>query len=130
MDIIKEATVWVSKKLAGPYEYKENHYQNTLSYALQKRGCVVSAEENLTYTIQDGEHHVVIGYGRMDLKIITPDSKVFILELKVAETLKYLKSYSGQLRRYLRHYPHAAVGVLIVFNSTPVPNILQLGTKV
>ena len=100
MQKITEAANWVSQKLAGPYEYKENHYQNLLIYALQKRGYVISTEENLTYTIQDGKHSVVIGYGRLDLKVIAPDGEVFILELKVAETLKYSLYMSWVTRQW------------------------------
>ncbi len=124
MQKIVEASNWVSQKLAGPYEYKENHYQNLLKYALQKRGLIISTEENLTYTIKDGKNSVVIGYGRLDLKVISPAGEVFILELKVAETLKYLKSYKAQLRRYLQHY--AARGILVVFSSGGNPLVLHV----
>ena len=124
MEKITEAANWVSQKLAGPYEYKENHYQNLLIYALQKRGYVISTEENLTYTIKDGKNSIVIGYGRLDLKVISPAGEVFILELKVAETLKYLKSYKAQIRRYLQHYE--ARGALIVFSSSGNPLVLHV----
>ena len=124
MEKITESANWVAQKLAGPYEYKENHFQNLLIYALQKRSFVISTEENLTYTIQDGKHSVVIGYGRRDLKVISPAGEVFMLEVKVAETLKYLKSYKAQLRRYLQHYP--AKGALIVFSSSGNPLVLHV----
>ncbi len=125
MQTIIEASNWVAQKLAGNFEYKENHYQNLLIYALQKRNFVISTEENLTYTILDGKNSVVIGYGRMDLKVICPAGEVFILELKVAETLKYLKSYKAQLRRYLQHYE--ARGALVIFNSSGNPMVLPVG---
>ncbi len=124
MDKITEASNWVAQKLAGNCEYKETHFQSLLIYALQKRGYVISTEENVTYSIQDGDHTVVIGYGRMDLKVISPSGEVFILELKVAETLKYLKSYKAQLRRYLQHY--SARGALVVFNSSGNPLVLHV----
>ena len=60
MQVITEASNWTASKLAGPYEYKENHYQNLLIYALQKRGCIISTEENLTYSIKDGKNTVVL----------------------------------------------------------------------
>ena len=125
---ITEAANWVSSKLSGRFEYKENHYQNTLIYALQKRGWVVSQEENITYSILDGKNTVVLGYGRIDLKVISPTGTVHILELKVAESLKYLSSYKAQLRRYLRHYPHPARGVLIVFNSISKPLVEHMSS--
>ncbi len=124
MQKITEASNWVSQKLAGPFEYKENHYQNLLLYALMKRGFITSTEENITYKIQDGKNSVVIGYGRMDIKATSPAGEVFILELKVAETLKYLKSYKAQLRRYLQHYE--ARGALVVFSSTGNPLVLNV----
>ncbi len=90
---------------------------------MQKRGCIISTEENLTYSIKDGANKVVFGYGRLDLKVIIGD-EVFIIELKRADSLKYLISYKAQLRRYLQHYN--VRGALVVFNSTNKPFVYHM----
>ena len=126
MEQITDAANWVSAKLRGPYDYTEKNYQTLLIYALQKRKFITSSEENITYTIQDGAIDIVIGYGRLDLKVIAPDGDVYILELKQAETLSKLKSYKAQLKRYLRHCQ--ARGALIVFNSTKNPYVLNINS--
>ena len=128
MDKIREACIWAAKKLDGGFDYKETHYQTVLGYALQKRGFVISSEENIEYAIIDSGHRIVIGYGRLDLKVITPAGDTWILELKCATNLKYLTQYRAQLRRYLKHSKYEVQGALIVFNNTTsvhIENILQ-----
>ena len=117
MDHITAAATWVSKKLIGGYDYKENHYQTLLIYALQKRGFNVSSEENLEYSTMDGGNKIVFGFGRMDLKVTSPDGTTWIVELKAVDNLKYVRQYQNQIRRYLKHYTPKVDGILIVFNN-------------
>ena len=79
MNTIREACLWTAAKLDGQYDYKETHYQTCLMYALQKRGFICNSEENVEYSIMDGEHKLVFGYGRIDLKVITPTGDTWIL---------------------------------------------------
>ena len=120
MGRISEAANSVALKLQGGYEYKETHYQKLLTFYLQKQGFIVSTEENITYSINAENCNVVIGYGRLDIKVIDPTTnRHIIIELKVSDSLKYLKSYQAQLKRYLRHYRQESTdGVLIVFSQT------------
>ena len=125
---ITEAANTVAEQLLGKkhsYEYKETHYQKLLTHYLQAQGFYVSTEENITYSINDGKHDIVLGYGRLDIKLIDPVTQNhYIIELKVADTLKYLKSYRAQLLRYLRHYrDFPTVGLLIVFSQTTKPYV-------
>ena len=76
----------------------------------------------------DGNRRIIIGYGRLDLKVITPAGDTWILELKCATNLKYCTQYRAQLRRYLKHSRDDVQGALIVFNNTDsvhIENILQ-----
>ena len=125
---ITDAANSVAEKLLGKahsYEYKETHYQKLLTHYLQENGFFVSTEENITYSINDGRHDIVLGYGRLDIKLIDPVTQNhYIIELKVADTLKYLKSYRAQLLRYLRHYrDFPTAGFLIVFSQTTKPYV-------
>jgi len=123
MQRITDAANTVAEKLKGGFEYKETHYQKLLAFYLQENDFIVSTEENITYSINDGKYDIVIGYGRLDIKLIdTVTEKHFIIELKVADSLKYLKSYRAQLKRYLRHYSKESTdGALIVFGQLTKP---------
>ena len=128
MEKIREACKWTAEKLAGGYDYKETHHQSVLTYALQKRGFVVSNEENIEYSIMDGERRIVFGYGRLDLKVITPNGSTWILELKCVPNMKYTTAYRAQLRRYLKHSKEDVQGALVIFNNTDevfIEKILQ-----
>ena len=128
MEKIRQAGIWTAAKPDGGFDYKENHYQTILGYALMKRGFVVSSEENLEYSIMDGDKRIVFGFGRLDLKVTGPNGRTWILELKCVSNLKYCEAYRSQLRRYLEHTRERVEGVLIVFNNTEsvhMENILQ-----
>ena len=128
MDKIREACIWTAAKLDGGFDYKENHYQTILGYALMKRGFIVSSEENIEYSIMDGDKRIVFGFGRLDLKVTCPNGRTWILELKCVSNLKYCATYRSQLRRYLEHTREPVEGVLIIFNNTEsvhMENMLQ-----
>ena len=130
MEKITEAANWVSQKLAGPYEYKENHYQSVLAYHLQQKGYITSTEEQINYAFKDHTTgaKVMFGHGRMDIKVTCPIGTTWILELKCVPNNRLMPSYMAQLRRYVHHYRlENAVevrGLLVIFNNQARPPLV------
>ena len=121
MELVRKAATTTQKLLPPFHDYKEVNYQMMLIHQLQKAGFKVSSEENLTYKYNDKGYDVVYGFGRLDLKCIGPDGDTWIMELKCANSYKYIDLYQQQLRKYMYHYHYnnkvKVRGVLIIFNN-------------
>ena len=123
---IKKCCDSVDFELDRYLHYTENNYQNALLYTLAAEfpsEYILGREVPLTYKLSNG---FIFGTGRIDILIETPE-RIVILELKANVDCKYLKKFSAQTLRYVKHYPtdKPKHGVCIIFGScSPIIKVL------
>ena len=123
---IKKCCDQVDFELDRYLHYTENNYQNALLHTLATEfpsNYILGREVPLTYKMSDGH---IFGTGRIDILLETPEL-VVILELKANVDCKYLKKFSSQTLRYVKHYPthKKKKGMCIIFGSgSPIIKVL------
>ena len=116
----------VDSELDRTLNYTESNYQNALLHMLRSHtnpNTILCKEVSLTYKLSDG---FVFGSGRIDILCETSDV-VYILELKNNVDCKWLKKFTGQTLRYVKHYNtlKKRVGILIIFGTcSPIIKLL------
>ena len=123
---IRKCCEHVDFELDRYLHYTENNYQNALLHTLRTEfpmDFILGREVPLTYKLSNG---FIFGTGRIDILIETPKF-VLILELKANVDCKYLKKFSAQTLRYVKHYPTDKIkrGICIIFGScSPIIKVL------
>ena len=116
----------VDSELERDLHYTENNYQNALLHTLRNKfpsNYILGREVPLVYKLSDG---FIFGAGRIDILVETPEF-VLILELKAQVDCKYLKKFSSQTLRYVKHYntDKPKRGMCIIFGScSPILKLL------
>lgn len=115
MDIIQKSVAKILENLDLTLCYSESNLQRLLQSFLSQHGTVQS-EVILPYYC-DG---IYFGSGRMDLVWQykppgTETTTTYILELKKCDRQYAEISFYPQVRKYLKHYPYPATGILVVF---------------
>ena len=116
----------VDSQLDRSLNYTESNYQNALLHLLEThtdQNTILCKEVSLTYKLSDG---FVFGSGRIDILCETGDN-VYILELKNNVDCKWLKKFTGQTLRYVKHFNtnKKKVGILIIFGTcSPIIKVL------
>ena len=125
IDTLRQCATLVDNELEKTLHYTESNYQTALIHFLKKKlpNSSISREVHINYKLSCG---TTFGSGRADIICEDKDS-VWVLELKANSDYKWMKKFTGQTERYVRHFKtdKNICGILVLFgNCTPILKVL------